>query len=180
MNTETRLHLRRANHLDAVNLYRLLVDEEKRTGAGRPFDENARMAHVVVTIAEGYVSVAVVSGRIVGSIAAVPRDTGFSKEPLLVGEWLVLLPSFRNTVLGKKMMERLCKFADQRKLGVQFTLPVPVAKATLRAAYDLNFKEKSLTFEREPELSIDEEPAGTPETEPDGSSMDEGALPPEF
>lgn len=178
MNTETRLTLRRANHLDAVNLYRLLVDEEKRTGAGRPFDENARMAHIIVTIAEGYVSVAVVSGRIVGSIAAIPRELGFSKEPMLVGEWFVLLPSFRDTVLGSKMMQRLCKFADSEKLGVQFTLPNPISAETRVTAEELNFVGKSQTFIREPELSIDDESTGR-EARPQtgGSAVDEGELP---
>ena len=169
MNTETKtLRIRRATPLDAVNLYRLLVDEEKRAGTGAPFDEASRIAHILTTIAVGYVTVAVLSGRIVGSIGAVPSAPSYSDEKPLTGQWLVLLPSFRDTKVGVKLVEGLARFADLHGLGISFTLPYPVLLTTVKAAEAIGFEATALTYSREPRLKIDE-PVGDQEqtAEPD-------------
>jgi GNAT superfamily N-acetyltransferase len=181
MNTETRLRIRRAKSLDAVNLYRLLVDEEKRAGIGVPFDEAARLAHVLTVIETGFVSVAVLSGRIVGSIGAVPSAPRYAKELTLTGDWLVTLPSFRDTPVGRKLVEGLVRFADLHKFGVQFALPYPVGPSATKAASENGFELSAVVYRREPRLSIDDEPTESePESEPDRPDVDAGEFPPEF
>lgn len=182
MNTEKSLRIRRAKPLDAVNLYRLLVDEEKRTGTGVPFDEAARVAHVLTVIETGFVSVAVLSGRIVGSIGALPVAPRYAKEVFLAGEWLAVLPSFSDTPVGRKLVEGLVRFADLHKFNVKFTLPYPVAKAAAKAASDNGFEISMMVFSREPGLSIDDEPVAEQKAadEPERPDVDAGEFPPEF
>ena len=179
MNTETRLYIRRAKPLDAVNLYRLLVDEEKRAGTEVPYDEAARLAHVLTVIETGYVSVAVLSGRIIGSIGAVPSALRYVKELSLAGEWLVILPSFRDTPVGRKLVEGLVRFADLHKFDVQFMLPYPVGPAAAKAAGENGFELSAVMYRRE--QKVDETPPAendTPVPEPEAQDADD--FPPDF
>ena len=118
MTTETKtLRIRRATALDAVNVYRLLVDEEKRTG--RPDEPSAaeqceRLSRILDVIRLGYAAVAVYSGRLVGSIGAIPD------ERTLMGSWFALHPSFQTSPVGPKMFEGFLKFARKQGMNVRF------------------------------------------------------------
>jgi hypothetical protein len=173
MNTENRtLRIRRATPLDAVNLYRLLVSEEKRTGAGRPFDEAARMAHIIVAIAEGFVTVAVISGRIVGSIGAIPTSATYIKGAALTGEWFVILPSFSDTKVGAKLVQGLVRFADLHQLGIEFTLRYPLASAMTKVVEENGCVAVAQMYIRE--AKHDDEPAGDPDEPSERSGSDPG------
>lgn len=123
MNTETKvLHIRRATVLDAVNIFRLIVDEEKRAQARVKLDDATRLMDVVTTISTGYASVAEISGRIVGAIGALPSDT--TGEVVLVGTFFALSPSFRDTPVGDNLVSGLLRAAGEADMAVKFVLPV--------------------------------------------------------
>lgn len=167
MTTETKtLRIRRATPLDAVNLFKLLVDDEKRTGTGEAFDEAARVAHILTVIATGYVTVAVRAGRIVGSIGFVPGAPSYALEQVLVGEWFVLLPSFHGTKVGAKLLSGLLRFADFHKLGV-FMVHSATNEALTKACSEAGFVETGKVFTRsKPVVDSSEHPESP--TAPDG------------
>ncbi len=132
MNTEAKtLHIRRAEPTDAVNIFRLVVGEEKRAGTVVGLDDAARISDILVTISTGYVSVATISGRIVGSIGGLVSDA--SGNNVFAGAWFALSPSFHDTPVGSALLGGLMKAATEANLPVKFVLPV-APHATLREA----------------------------------------------
>lgn len=122
MNTETTLRVRRATPLDAVNLYRLIVDEEKRANRDVPHSQAARIADLLAVIESGYATVAVVSGRIVGSIGAVINEmTG-----VVTGAWYALSPSFYDTPVPAHLLNGLVRFAFKEDRPLNIVLPMPM------------------------------------------------------
>lgn len=125
MNTEAKvLHIRRATPLDAVNILRLIVDEEKRAQVKTVLDDAIRLVDIINTIAVGYVSVAEISGRIVGTIGALESD--LSGTPVLAGTFFALSPSFHDTPVAGRLVSGLVKAAQA--LPITFTLPNVIAK----------------------------------------------------
>lgn len=117
------LKIRRANPLDAVNLFRLLVDEEKKNGLEVEFDEAARLAHILHVIVSGYVSVVEKSGRIIGSLGFAARDLGYVQQKYLDGEWFALTPSLQKSQVPVRLIERAVNFADMHKVSIRVHLP---------------------------------------------------------
>lgn len=125
MNTEAKvLHIRRAAPLDAVNILRLIVDEEKRAQVRVALDDATRLMDIITAITTGYVSVAEISGRIVGTIGALVSD--LSGRPVLSGTFFALSPSFHDTPVAGRLVSGLVKVAQA--LPVTFALPNEVAK----------------------------------------------------
>lgn len=158
MTTEkSALKIRAATALDAVNLYQLLVDEEEKSEIGLAFDETARVAHILNTIATGYVLVAEKSGRIVGSVGFANGAPGYATESILVSEWLWLLPSLRNKDTGNRLarvfLEKLTAFADLKAVQTRIFIP---AGSKLSAALEAQgFKAKAAMYVREPGMIDD-------------------------
>lgn len=125
MNTEKpSLRIRRASPLDAVNLYKLLVDEEIKSGTAVPHDETARIADILTTISTGYVSVVEKSGRIVGSLGFAAGGEPYALSKILDSKWAFLAPALSNTSVPAVMTRRLVEFADKFGAGIRLTAPL--------------------------------------------------------
>ncbi len=155
MTTDKTIRIRMATALDAVNLYQLLVAEEEKSNIGLAFDETARLVHIINVIATGYVLVAEKSGRIVGSAGFANGAPGYASESILVSDWMYLLPSLRNTDLGKrlikKLLDKLTKFADLK--AVQTRLYIPTGSKLSAALEAQGFTAAAVMYVREPGMT---------------------------
>lgn len=149
MNTEAKtLHIRRGQPTDAVNIFRLIVDEEKRAKTSVALDDATRLSDIIATIATGYVSVAVTSGRIVGSIGAlISASSGVN---LLVGAWFALSSSFHDTPVGSALVSGLVKAAKDAGYPIRFTLPVRPSRTLVEALGEADFEPKMTVWGYEP------------------------------
>lgn len=169
MNTEAKvLHIRRAAPLDAVNILRLIVGEEKRAQVKVALDDATRLMDIIAAISTGYVSVAEISGRIVGTIGALVSD--LSGRPVLSGTFFALSPSFHDTPAAGRLVSGLVKAAQA--LPVTFALPNEVAKDrpygdALRSA---GFEPKRIVWGYEGKERA-EQPTET-NAEPDGPALE--------
>jgi hypothetical protein len=116
------LRIRRATPLDAVNLYKLLVDEEQNTGIDVEFDEAVRLAHILHVIATGYVAVAEKSGRLVGTIGFSAGGPQYAKDRVLTSEWYFLIPSLQNSQVPARFVNRIVEFADKHNVAIRFSV----------------------------------------------------------
>lgn len=179
-----KIRIRQATPLDAVAVYKLLVDEELKTDSPVAFDPAARLVHIIDVIATGYVLVACnKSDRIVGTIGFRSGAPAYAKEPALVSDWLVLVPSIRNTPVGKKIAEvllgKLTKFADLE--GVIVRVFVPTDAKMIDQLKSAGFAPKLVQLVREPEMiddATDEPTAGDSVEEQSGAEPSVGTAPP--
>lgn len=140
MTTESKaFRHRRATPLDAVNLYRLQVDEESKANIVSDEDQAARLMHILTVIETGYVSVVEISGRIVGSIGFAPGGAPYAKQRSLVSEWAFLAPSARSPKLVARLVAGVTRFADKYKTAIQVSLRVGIPKSILRVWQDQGF-----------------------------------------
>lgn len=153
MTTETKqtLRIRRATPLDAVNLYKLLVDEEKRAGGVQTHNEAERIAHILRVIATGYATVADLSGRIVGSIAFSLGNPEDAKSQPLLGEWFVLRPSFRDSEVGPKLFAGFTRFTDTHGIGARIAIPLTLMDTVEHTLSAAGFVLDAHVFAREPQ-----------------------------
>lgn len=171
MNTETKtLRIRRATVLDAVNIFRLIVDEEKRSNTRAVFDDATRLHDTIAAIETGYVSVAVISGRTVGSIGALLADEVPNRR-VLIGTFFVLSPSFRDTQLGNALLNGLLREATKNRLPVKFALPSGAPLTEVLS--DNGFDAKLITWGWEPSDKTNEE-LGTDNSGRDAIAGDTG------
>ena len=75
--------IRQAKPLDTVNLMRLLMDAHEDSGAYPEFDIQLGLNWVTRTLNEGYVLVADVSGRTVGTLALTQYNFPWSPQVYL-------------------------------------------------------------------------------------------------
>lgn len=144
------LKIRRATPLDAVNLFKLLVDEEQNTGTEIEFDEAARVAHILNVIATGYVAVAEKSGRLVGTIGFSAGGATYATQRVLTSEWYFLIPSLRfNGKVIAHLVNRIVAFADKHSVAVRFSgLPSELDGLLSDTLQVRGFANPSLTLER--------------------------------
>lgn len=149
MPTETpTLRIRKATALDAVNLYKLLVDEERKSDTYVEHDQVARVAHILNVIATGYVSIVEKSGRIVGSLGFAPGGQPYALARSLVSEWCFLVPSLTNAKgVSDAMVDRLIRFADKHKVAISITAKVD-GEVLHRFLEDNGFVASTLQFAR--------------------------------
>lgn len=145
MSTEpATLHIRRAKATDAVNIFKLVVDEEKRAKAPSKLDDATRIVDILAAIEKGYVSVATSSGRIVGSIGAL-----VSESPALVGAFFALSPSYHDTPVGPQLVDGLMKAGNRAGLTVQFVLPSDSPAAYREPLVERGFEATKVMWESE-------------------------------
>ncbi len=175
MTTESKtLRIRRATPLDAVNLYRIQTDEERKANA-TPLaeeDQSSRLMHILTVIETGYVSVVEISGRIVGSIGFAPGGAPYQKARSLVSEWAFLTASFRNPKIVARLVAGVTRFADKYKAPVIVSLSDELGDEFVRVWEDQGFELRTCVFARpavldEPEL----------DSEPDVDTDDQGDIP---
>lgn len=168
------LRIRRATPLDAVNLYKLLVDEEQNTGIDIEFDEAARLAHILHVIATGYVAVAEKSGRLVGTIGFSAGGPQYAKARILTSEWYFLIPSLQNSQVPASFVNRIVSFADRHGVGISFS--GPEHEPALSAALELHgFGNARVTLTREPANNEPAEEQDATGSEPEGADGEDSA-----
>ncbi len=170
MTTESKtLRIRRATPLDAVNLYRIQTDEERKANA-TPLaeeDQSSRLMHILTVIETGYVSVVEISGRIVGSIGFAPGGAPYQKARSLVSEWAFLTASFRNPKIVARLVAGVTRFADKYKAPIIVSLSDELGDEIVRVWEDQGFDLRTRVFAR-PALEANE-PEFDSLTEPDDS-----------
>lgn len=91
----TTIKIRPAKPLDTSNLVRLLTDAHGESGAYPPVDQAYGLNWITRTLTEGYVVVADVSGRLVGTLALTNYQFPWSPKWYMYLEWLYVQKKFR-------------------------------------------------------------------------------------
>ncbi len=91
----TTIKIRPAKPLDVSNISRLLIEAHENAGAYPPVDHTVGINWVTRTLSEGYVLVADVSGRLVGTLALTNYQFPWSPKWYMYLEWLYVQEKFR-------------------------------------------------------------------------------------
>jgi hypothetical protein len=111
------IKIRPAAALDAANIVRLLKQlwlEETALPADRVNDWRA-LQYVLKTLEQGHVLVAELSGRIVGTIAALVTQEPWSEESLIEVRWLYAVTQSKDEIL-QVLLQQAEAFADEQEL----------------------------------------------------------------
>ena len=121
--TADQLIVRPATALDAVNIYKgLRSEEERRVKNGDlvpEYDETAKIAHILTTIATGYVVVVELSGRIIGSLGFVNGAQGYEKKNKLSSTWGFLVHAIRREDVVSRIIATVVAFANKVETRVE-------------------------------------------------------------
>ena len=133
--TENKVHVRRAEPKDIVNIVKLLKGGWKeQTVEYAPIDDLRGYRWLLEIIENGFIAVADLNGRIVGSACASPFMPAWSLKWMLDMEFLYLIPSFRGSDVDKELVKAVTGFADKVELPLTFTIQTgdrPLAKDRL-------------------------------------------------
>jgi hypothetical protein len=111
------IKIRPAAALDAANIVRLLKSlwlEETALPADRVNDRKA-LRYVIETLEQGHVLVAELSGRIVGTIAALVTQEPWSEESLIEVRWLYAVTQSKDEIL-QVLLQQAEAFANEQEL----------------------------------------------------------------
>lgn len=108
----TTIKIRPAKPLDSSNLFRLLVEAHDEGGAYPPTDPHMGLNWITRTLTDGYVIVADVSGRLVGTLALTNFQFPWSPQWYLYLEWLFVQKKFRNGGAFHALMKGAHAYAD--------------------------------------------------------------------
>lgn len=108
------IKIRQAKPLDASNLYRILCEAHEEGGAYPPTDPHMGLDWITRTLNTGYVVVADVSGRLVGSLALTNYHFPWSPQMYLYLEWLYVQKKFRKQGAFNALIEAAHMFADEK------------------------------------------------------------------
>ncbi len=121
--TAEQLIVRPATALDAVNIYKgLRTEEQRRVTNGDivpEYDEAAKIAHILTTIATGYVVVVELSGRIIGSLGFVNGAQGYETKNKLSSAWSFLVPAIRREDVVNRVIASVVAFANKVETRVE-------------------------------------------------------------
>ena len=111
----TTIKIRQAKPLDASNIARLLIEAHDDTGpsAYPPVDHTIGLQWITRTLTEGYVLVADVSGRLVGSLALTNFQYPWSPEWYMSMEWLYVQKKFRSAGAFSALITACHAHADE-------------------------------------------------------------------
>jgi len=134
----TQIKIRPAKPLDASNLARLLIEAHGESGPGAypPVDHTVGIQWITRTLAEGYVLVADVSGRLVGTLALTNYQFPWSPRYYMYLEWLYVQKKFRKGGAFEALMTACHAHADE--------LDAPIVAGISSADKDVFLKDKSL------------------------------------
>lgn len=118
--------IRRASPLDVTNLVRLLKEcwEELREIQISRVDEYCAINYVNETVQRGFVLVADVSGRLVGSLALRPHREEWARQSdwFLDEKWWYAIPRFRDRGVAMQLLLEAEKFSDEKGLPLYMCL----------------------------------------------------------
>lgn len=110
---------RRATAYDSVNIGRLIEEGLAKSGNKYPpVSPNKMMAWICRTIAVGYVVVADLNGRIVGSLGLGPYQYGWSEHWCVANEWMFVQPIYRERGTAEKLMELAALWCDSQNVPI--------------------------------------------------------------
>lgn len=112
------IKIRRGKPVDASNLLRLLLSCHEEGAAFPEPDEGMAIRWISGVLTEGYVLVADLSGRIIGSVGFTTFNFPWSPKPYLYLEWMYVQKGFRNHKAFDAMIAASHAFADERKAPI--------------------------------------------------------------
>lgn len=133
----TTIKIRPAKPLDASNIARLLIDAHDESGPGAypPVDHTIGIQWITRTLTSGYVIVADVSGRLVGSLALTNYQFPWSPKWYLYLEWLYVQKKFRTSGGFEALMTACHAHAD--------AMNAPIVAGISAADKDVFLKDKA-------------------------------------
>lgn len=132
----TTIKIRPAKPLDTSNIARLLIDAHDESGPGAypPVDHAVGIQWITQTLNSGYVIVADVSGRLVGSLALSNYQFPWSPKWFMYLEWLYVQRKFRNAGTFDALMKACHAYADENN--------APILAGISAADQDVYLKDK--------------------------------------
>lgn len=106
------IRIRKAKPLDTSNIYRLLSEAHDEGGAYPPIDPHMGLNWITATLNTGYVVVADVSGRLVGTLALTNYQFPWSPQWYMYLEWLFVQKKFRKAGAFAALIEAAHAYAD--------------------------------------------------------------------
>lgn len=110
--------IRQAKPLDASNIARLLIECHGEGGAYPPVDHPTGLRWITQTLTDGYVLVADVSGRLVGSLALTNYQFPWSPKWYMYLEWLYVQRKFRKGGAFEALLTAVHAHADQHNAPI--------------------------------------------------------------
>jgi len=110
----TTIKIRPARPLDASNIARLLIECHDEGSAYPPVDHTVGINWITQTLSEGFVLVADVSGRLVGTLALTNYQFPWSPKWYMYLEWLYVQKKFRKGGAFEALMKATHAHADER------------------------------------------------------------------
>ena len=114
----TTIKIRPAKPLDSSNLYRLLVEAHDEGGAYPPVDPYMGLNWITRTLNQGYVIVADVSGRLVGTLALTDYQFPWAPQRYMYLEWLYVQKKFRKGGSFEALITGAHAFADEHSYPI--------------------------------------------------------------
>lgn len=131
----TTVKIRPARPLDTSNITRLLIEAHDEGSAYPPVDQTIGVQWVTQTLAEGFVIVADVSGRLVGTLALTNYRFPWSPKWYMYLEWLYVQKKFRKGGAFEALIEATHAHADQHN--------APIIAGVSAADRDVFLKDKA-------------------------------------
>ena len=128
------IKIRQAKPLDASNLCRLLTQAQEEGGAYPHVDQQMGLNWVAQTMNNGFVIVADVSGRLVGTLALTNFRFPWSPQWYLYLEWLYVQKKFRSDGAFDALIQACHAHADE--------LNAPILAGVSAADKDVFLKDK--------------------------------------
>ncbi len=129
------IKVRRAEPKDIVNIAKLLKGGwNEQTLQFAPIDDACGYRWILSILEQGFVVVADLNGRIIGTACAEPYRPDWSLKWLMNMSFLFVLPSFRRDGIAEKLIQAVTNFADKHGAGLTFgieTLDKPLIKDRL-------------------------------------------------
>jgi len=109
----TIVKIRPAKPLDASNIARLLIECHEDNGSYPPVDHTVGLSWITQTLTNGFVLVADVSGRLVGTLALTNYQFPWSPKWYMYLEWLYVQKKFRKGGAFEALMTATHAHADE-------------------------------------------------------------------
>lgn len=112
----TTIKIRPAKPLDVSNIARLLIEAhgEGNTSAYPPVDQTIGINWIARTLSEGYVLVADVSGRLVGTLALTNYQFPWSLKWYMYLEWLYVQKTYREGGAFEALLKATHAHVDEK------------------------------------------------------------------
>lgn len=139
----TTVKIRPARPLDTSNITRLLIECHAEGSAYPPVDQTIGVRWVTQTLAEGFVIVADVSGRLVGTLALTNYQFPWSPKWFMYLEWLYVQKKFRKGGAFDALMAAAHAYADEHSAPIVAGVSAGDASVMLK---DKAFKQKGYQY----------------------------------